>query len=152
MPNRRNAHMYRLNLLKRCGPMISARMSMGWNRLHFTRSGLQKHFTKQAADAVESHANLGISGSRLGSSLPLPTGRSSASSCAAPGLGSVRAEMRNGDITCVRHASSISICPWGRNLPAASFVPLYLQACHGRPCTPAVYKQTTRSSTHSSAQ
>jgi hypothetical protein len=46
----------------------------------------KKHFTKQAADAVESHANLGISGSRLGSSLPLPTGRRSASSCAAPGL------------------------------------------------------------------
>ena len=63
-----------------------------------------------------------------------------------------RAEMRNGHITCVRHASSISICPCGRNLPDTSFVPLYLQACHGRPFPPAVCKQTTRRSTHSSAQ
>ena len=29
-----------------CGPMISARMSIGCHRLHFTRSGLQKTFHK----------------------------------------------------------------------------------------------------------
>lgn len=152
MPNRRNSHAYRLNLLKRCGPMMSARMSIGCHRLHFTRSGLQKNTSQNKLPMRSNHTQtLAFRGRGWDRLCRCPRGggqRRPAQRRAWSG----RAEMRNGHITCVRQASSISICPCGRNLPDTSFVPLYLQACHGGPFPPAICKQTTRRSTHSSAQ